>query len=540
MGELRGTWVLVWLLIAPASSFAQGHGHGELVVDDAFVQLSHDKVPRFCNVAGAGSSIVASVRSGTWSDGAVWSDGTVPGTEARVKVSSGTTITYDLESDTRIDCIEVEDGGHLAFATDRSTRLWIHALMIMPDGRLTIGTELEPVVVGHTAEIVFRADTPLDTGTVAAPGLDPAQYGRGLLAFGTLRVHGRALPRTFLRLAREPLAGDAALLLEEHPVGWSPGDLLILPDTRQIPFRKNETFTSEAEELVVASVDGATVHLDRPLTHDHRGPRDAFGAVGPIETSLLPHVGNLTRNVRFRSEDASENPRRGHVMAFHRADVDIRYASFVDLGRTTTDALDSTTFDGGGAVTRIGTNQIGRYTLHMHHVWGPENPTDTGYQLRVIGNALHGMNKWGLTVHDTHYGLFRDNVFYDGQGSAVATEDGNESYNVFERNFVVHTRAGETRVILSSVGRGGVFNNRALFGTTRDAFWFSGQFNYVRDNVAANVPDFAYNYNGYYLSNTMRVPRFRGANVLDPDEYEGWNYRGPGSQFVEEIGRAHV
>ena len=50
--------------------------------------------------------------------------------------------------------------------------------------------------------------------------------------------------------------------------------------------------------------------------------------------------------------------------------------------------------------------------------------------------------------------------------------------------------------------------------------------------MAANVPDFAYNYNGYYLSNTMRVPRFRGANILDPDEYEGWNYRGPTSQFL--------
>ena len=113
--------------------------------------------------------------------------------------------------------------------------------------------------------------------------------------------------------------------------------------------------------------------------------------------------------------------------------------------------------------------------------------------------VIHGMNKWGLTIHDTHYGLFQGNITYAGIGSAIATEEGNEAYNVFERNFVVHTKAGDTQPILStSVGRGGVFNRRALFGTTRDAFWFSGQYNIVRDNVAANVPDFAYNYNGYY------------------------------------------
>ena len=522
------------LLLMPTFVAAQGHGHGGLVVDDAFVQVSHDKVPRFCNVDGAGAPIEGSTRSGDWSDPGVWSEGVVPGVDARVKISAGDTVTYDVTSDVRLDCIEVEEGGHLRFATNRSTKLVLDVLMVLPGGALTVGTAAAPIEAQATAEIVFRSDTPLDTGTVASPGIDPAQYGRGLLGFGVIEIHGRSLAQSYHRLAEEPLAGASTIELEASPSGWRVGDVLILPDTRQIPFRSNETYVSQAEEITIAAIDGSTVTLTAPLAHDHLGPRDAHGSVGVVELAMLPHVGNLTRNVILRSEDPSANDQRGHVQAFHRADVDIRYATFRDLGRTTIDDLDNTTFDENGAPTKIGTNQVGRYSLHLHHVWGPHNPTDTGYQLEVVGNVLWGMNKWGMTIHDTHYGLFRENVLYDGQGSALATEDGNEAYNVFERNFVVHTRAGDTEQILGhNPGRGGVFNTRALFGTTRDAFWFSGEYNYVRDNVAANVPDFAYNYNGYYLSQTMRVPRFRGANVLDPDEYEGWNYRGPGAAFVE-------
>ena len=37
--------------------------------------------------------------------------------------------------------------------------------------------------------------------------------------------------------------------------------------------------------------------------------------------------------------------------------------------------------------------------------------------------------------------------------------------------------------------------------------------NYVRSNVVANAPDFAYNYNGYYLTPHQPIPNFRGANM---------------------------
>ena len=509
-------------------------GGGGIEITEGYVRVPHDTVPRFGNIADAGTPIIVNLGSGNFSDPAIWPNGLVPGTDARVQIASDTVVTYDLHRDTRVDCIEVEPRGHLTFASDRSTKLVLNELMIMPDGELTIGSVLQPIEADVTADIIFRGDTDLKAGTLAAPGIDPRQYGKGLLVFGKVTIHGRQQDETFVRFSREPLAGDAILLLESAPNGWQVGDRLIIPDTRQHQFTKNHTFISQAEEAVIASIDGNKITLESPLNHDHRGPRDLDGDVGPVERSMLPHVGNLTRNVVIRSEDADTILRRGHTIYFHRADVDIRYASFHDLGRTTIAELDSTSFDDGGTLTKIGTNQIGRYSIHLHHVWGPENLTNTGYQLRVVGNVIQGMQKWGMTVHDTHYGLIQRNIAYDGKGSAIATEDGNEAFNVFERNFVIHTKAGDTQQILShSVGRGGVFNNRTLFGTTRDAFWFSGEHNYVRDNVAANVPDFAFNYNGYYISKTMRIPRFRGADMSHPDQYEGWNYHGRTAQYVE-------
>jgi len=144
---------------------------------------------------------------------------------------------------------------------------------------------------------------------------------------------------------------------------------------------------------------------------------------------------------------------------------------------------------------------------------GPVNPSNTGYQFQLIGNVVEGMLKWGIDVHGSHYGLIKDNVMYDGQGAAIVTEGGSESFNVFERNFVVHTKAGDQEQVLESPKRGGVFSTRKLFGTTRDGFWFSGMNNFIRDNVVANAPDFAYNYNGYYLTTDQPIPNFRGANI---------------------------
>ncbi len=491
----------------------------EPTVTATHIITNRDNVPRFCSVPTA-----IAINSGDWSNPSIWSSAQIPGAQARVLIPSGTEVTYDLFSDTEIYCIEVAEQGILNWSIDQSTRLRIINMQILPEGALVIGQETSPIANDSTAEIIF-SDQPLDV-----MGVDPAQYGNGLHVFGAITLHGQPLPRTFLRFAQEASSGHNALQLEAVPSGWLNNDRLIIPDTRQIPFRPNHQYTSDAEEPIIAAVAGSTVTLTQPLTTDHHGPRDAQGNAGAIELSMLPHTGNLSRNIAIRSIDLTETGKdhyclgeenlnattqcvtRGHVMAHARAAVDVRYTSFLNLGRTTIDTLDNTVFDSQGVPIQIGTNQIGRYSMHIHHVAGPVNPGNTGFQYQFVGNVIEGFLKWGLTIHNSHYGLIKDNVLYDGNGSAIATEDGNESFNVFERNFIVHTKAGDVEQITLSPGRAGVANNRAIFGFTRDGFWFSGMYNYVRDNVVANAPGFAYNYNGYYLPGQQPIPNFRGAD----------------------------
>ncbi|MGB0910993.1 MAG: G8 domain-containing protein, partial [Nitrospirales bacterium] len=414
------------------------------------IMTPHDTIPRFC-----GNPTVVAQSNGSWSDPRTWSTNQVPGLDARVSIPQNIQVTYNVDSEVEIKCIEVAELGELQWATNQNTRLRVTHVQVLPNGTLSLGTTDNPISANHTAELIIR-DEPL-----AVNGRDPRQYGNGLNVFGTMNVHGSPMERSHLRFSSEAHVGQSTLQIEQAPIGWKSGDRLIIPDTRQIPFRKKQKYFSQAEEPTVLSLSGSTVTLSAPLQFDHWGPRDADGEVGAIEQGMLPHVGNLTRNVIIRSTRLAEtsktaycmgaenvnNPSscitRGHTLFLRRATVDIRYASFENLGRTTNDSLDNTVVDGSGNPTSIGLNQIGRYSIHMHRMMGPVNPSNSGYQYYLIGNVIEGMLKWGLAVHDTHYGLIKDNIAYDGQGAAITTEDGNESFNVFERNFVVHTKAGD-------------------------------------------------------------------------------------------------
>ena len=220
---------------------------------------------------------------------------------------------------------------------------------------------------------------------------------------------------------------------------------------------------------------------------------------------FLPHVGNLTRNVVVRSEDP--NGTRGHMLSNHMADVDIRYALFKDLGRTTYLPLNTTT------------NHIGRYPIHMHHVIGPMTTPANGYQFTLVGNAVDGGSvetkfKWGITVHGTHYGSIKDNVVYNYNGAAIATEDGSESFNEFDHNFVMRG-IGEPDEPFAVPA----VQARSAMGTEGVGFWFRGPNNYVRNNVAANfqnpTTEAAYGFVFQFISlGNVAIPTFKGADTM--------------------------
>jgi parallel beta-helix repeat protein len=364
-------------------------------------------------------------------------------------------------------CIRVEANGTLVLRSNTS----VIADMIfgLPGSRLEGGTPDQPLdnvqIIGRNGSLNRSAD--------------PEEYGRGLVWFGSVRLHGR--PKTpFVRVTEEPRAGQGQIFAAT--TGWNPGDRLVLPGTRQ-PAAFDEV-RAEVETAQVVQAAASVVTIQPALRFDHAGARDMDG-----ELRFLPHVGNLTRSIRIRSENP--NGTRWHVIFVDRADVDIRYVSFLNLGRTTTEPLSTT-------------NQIGRYPLHIHHVFGPDRPQANGRQFTLIGNVVEGGSKWGITVHNSHYGLIRDNVVYNTGGAGIMTEDGSETGNIFENNFVV-----------APTGPGGDENN-ILMGREASGLWFRGPHNIVRNNVVANTLSNAIVYVNSSgpagVSPAVVIPEFPGAN----------------------------
>ncbi|RIK71931.1 MAG: hypothetical protein DCC68_26930, partial [Planctomycetota bacterium] len=416
------------VMAAASAGDDAAHDDGPIRASDPaapFIYLQHDKIPNF-----AQQPTISTVKSGNWSDPRIWSAKRVPRYGDVVQIASGTTVEYTARSTTSFKAIGVNPGATLRFSPKVNTQMTVGTLIVFEGGALRIGDPTSPISYNAKAEIAFDGAW-LNTAT------DPSQYGVGLLGFGEVTVYGSYKSRTWLRLASEPKAGDAFLTLETKPVGWQAGDTLFLPDTRQIPPHMvgyveaglEGVFGPTWEEVTIDRIVGNRVYLRTPVAYEHLGARNEDG-----DLEFLPHVALLDRNVVFRT--AKPTGPRGHVLLGGRTDVDIRYARFQDLGRT--DALvplDNTTRDESGAVTHVGTNQIGRYSVHLHHLIGPANPTNTGYQFRFIGNTFDNGRKWGLAIHGTSFGLIQDNVAYKMQGGGYVTEDGSEIDNDFYRNF---------------------------------------------------------------------------------------------------------
>lgn len=469
----------------PAIALAQ-HVH------DGKSGLPHG-VPDFC-----ASPNIRSVASGNWSSPSTWNPARVPGANDKVLVGSGNNVTYDAVSDASLNCVSVE--GALRFRTNANTRMKVGDLMVKDTGTLEVGTAASPVPAGVLAEIII-ADKPLNTG------FDPEQFGTGFIGFGRVTMHGAIKSPTFTRLTSEPMAGATTLNLAEAPAGWAVGDRVLIPDTRQLKHEERAPYSAtfagpwdnlaQWEERTITQILGSQVVLSQPLTYSHKGARALNGTL-----DFLPHVGNLSRTVVVRSENP--NGTRGHGLFSQRADVDIRYVAWRNMGRTTTQPLNSTTFN-GNTPAQIGTNQIGRYPIHMHHVMGPVTQPASGYQYVLMGNAVEETTKWAITLHNTHFGLVQSNVVFKSGGSCIMTEDGSESRNVIDRNFAV-----------GSWGAGG----RMGEGREGGGFWFRGVDNVVTNNVAANIMsdevDSAYGYK-YFLHTlgNVRVPKTPGADTLD-------------------------
>ncbi len=178
------------------------------------------------------------------------------------------------------------------------------------------------------------------------------------------------------------------------------------------------------------------------------------------------------------------------------------------LGRTTVGGIDSAVFDSDGLLVRTGSNQIGRYSLHLHHLYGVKGAA--GPQFTVESSSFRDTRKWAVAVHDSHYGRIADSVIYHAEGAGIATEDGSETGNVIERALVI--RSDGSGFGVESRGR-----KPPQLGHEGACLWFRGGQNIIRDNVCANARFAGYQF-FQLLGGKVRVPTAPGNDPRVPAE----------------------
>ncbi|MCL3881740.1 LamG domain-containing protein [Marivita sp. GX14005] len=377
------------------------------------------------------------ISSGNWSDSSTWKGGEIPGKNAKVHIAEGVDVTYDVQSDARLEWVKVDGGLH--FATNKDTHILVETMTTGHMSHLTVGTADKPMNAGVQTLIEF-ADGPFDTKA------DPAYLGHGLITDGKVEIHG-AEKSPYAALIGDAKAGSKTLTFEKGTDGWQVGDKIVVMGTQLNKFQDETRTIVDVKE----TSKGLLVTFDKALSHDHTTPPGH---------DLKIYAGNETRNIKF----TSENPDgiRGHVM-LHNADVSVQFAEFGDLGRTDK-----------SKPLNVGTNVEARYPLHLH-----ETGTVAGSDMAVLnGNSVHDGPGWGIVQHSSNAAV-DFNFVHSIAGAGIVSEDGDET-GQWIGNFVTNIPgAGDD----FSIERDEL---KADFGHSGVAYENQARQIIQQDNIAAN------------------------------------------------------
>lgn len=445
------------------------------------------------NLVPVSAATHVAVKSGSWFDPSIWANGQVPGDGAKVVVPQGLVVDYDGKSPASIFTIRVD--GEMNFATDVDTFMEVDTFVVTGTGKVTIGTETNPVDPNVSTVISFADNGPIDVTW------DPMLLSRGFISHGMVDIHG-AEKDAFLKALVDPMKGDTTLTLETIPSGWQVGDKLVLTGTHLASTQgtaKGAPITAQTqdEELVIKAINGNVITLDRPLMFDHEGPR----------ADLKAYVANYSRNIVFQSENGEARPvhERGHVMMMHSDNIVVKYAAFDELGRTDKSVRSVDV----GSLTSVApdSNVQGRYSFHIHRA----GVSDQANPAIVEGNAVWGSPGWGFVHHDSN-AILSNNAAYDVFGAAFVAETGNETGR-WDHNIAIKSLGMNH---LSKVADVGAFD----LGRTGAGFWFQGRLVEAVDNVAASVPSgagFVYFHRGVDPNNLSVDPS--NSNLSDSLRY---------------------
>ena len=426
------------------------------------------------NLISSATPTHTAVRSGAWSDPNTWRNGKVPGRGATVMIAEGTNVTYDVESDARLENLLIE--GTLNFATNKDTKLVVETILNGESGTFNIGSADQSVAADKQTRIVFTSDRTTNAQW------DTTQLTKGFVSHGEVNIFGAdKLDR--VELAGDAVAGNNVLTFKEVPSGWRVGDKIVVGGT-EYGWNGSDADNSrfQDEVLTITSISGREVRFTNDditsgsrnvLRFDHTGSR--FADAG--ETSL--YVANISRNVSFETENGKNVPidRRAHVMLMHNPNVNVFNAGFYDLGRSDkTKLVDDIGEMMDGSQGR-GTNVRGRYALHLHQM-GVEDPNGTAALLK--GNAVVGSPGWGIVQHQSRAGL-ESNVVFDVVGAGIVAESGDET-GWWTGNTVIKATGVDYQ---TAAAQEDARERKFDFGFAGDGYWVQGAGMIAnKDNVA--------------------------------------------------------
>ncbi len=476
------------------------------------------------NLIPTNTSTHTAQQNGDWFDSSTWAEGTIPSDAAIVYIPMGIAVTYEGQSSAHIFAIRVDgtftctqtnsnDTTSLIFDTFVGTmmsKIQFHADNTS-DGKIQVtikpfdieaheaGTsgygqvwntnaknhfsdrqnhyrvtyDIGPDDRFKTYALSLAGDTSVDTlsktpvddleGILGRTDWDSTQLSIGLVTMGELEIIGQE-KSVMGKLSVDALKSTKTILLESTPVGWEVGDTILVT----LGGNKN-ALTNGNDVAEIANISGTTITTVANLKKNHEGRST---------DDLHCYVGNLNRNITFRSAKI-DSTHRGHLMAMHNAaNVQIKNAAFINMGRTDkSKLLDDRIWNnwvapvvGNPYVSALGqecsqlvappanyiSNHRGRYSIHLHQL-GAANGTNIA---QVTGNVIWGNPGWGITHHGSHANV-SDNVIYQVVGSGLVSEAGNET-GFWDNNLIVDVDKGHTFDVYES----------SLF---YDDYLFSGQ-----------------------------------------------------------------
>lgn len=418
---------------------------------------------------------------------------------------------YSGTDATAYDKIIVE--GRLAIQPmDADVSLTVGTIVVEKGGVLDIQTSDS----SHSIEIIIEGALDRET--------DPEEQLLGIISLeGNLTITGDAVPTKMAIFHNDADAGGNSLRVDDS-AEFAVGGELVLPDTQRgldVGHWNFGIYVDQTETCVIASIaiseanpSQQEITCESSFEYDHSA---GFTA------------GYITRSITIRtSSDSIDN---GHILHTGVGKFDVSNTRIEDLGRTTTDVIDSTIMAPDEAfkfrkdsthqkmvVTKLGNNQIARYALHAHH---------SLVESRFEGNALLFSPRDGCVAHNSRVHIV-DNVIVGADGTGIFLEDATETGPVL-RNYVIGTGGG------SRGGDDGRFSTGKGLDMAHGGFgiWARGKLALIKDNHCEGhfgQAPYAFFVHPKFLENKVvpDVPGtpevLRGKNLRDipvPDDFNG-------------------